>query len=137
MSTSAGDFELMDRRSPAQTMTLEPVHGQITFRGNFSILALPKAFANTREKGRKGEKKKRRRLGSRRVSFHKDGSVCRPSVDELRTRHQLITNHDTANARASPSRGTATTNYTRHEQRKHYLRALKPGLILCMPFTPP
>lgn len=136
MSTSAGDFELMDRRSPAQTMTSEPVHGQITFRGNFSIPALPKAFANTREKGRK-KKKKRKRLGSR-VCFHKDGSVCRPvypSVDELRTRHQLITNHDTANARASPSRGTA--NYTRHEQRKHYLRALKPGLILCMPFTPP
>lgn len=58
MSTSAGDFELMDRRSPAQTMTSEPVHGQITFRGNFSIPALPKAFANTREKGRKGKKKK-------------------------------------------------------------------------------
>lgn len=57
MSTSAGDFELMDRRSPAQTMTSEPVHGQITFRGNFSIPALPKAFANTREKGRKKKKK--------------------------------------------------------------------------------
>lgn len=121
MSTSAGDFELMDRRSPAQTMTSEPVHGQITFRGNFSIPALPKAFANTREKGRKGKKKKRRRLGSRRVSFHKDGSVCRSSVDELRTRHQLITNHDTANVHVlhlpgepppPTTRGTSSANIT-------------------------
>lgn len=38
-----------------QTMTSEPVHGQITFRGNFSIPP-PPLWKHTREKGEKKKK---------------------------------------------------------------------------------
>ena len=78
-----------------QTMTSEPVHGQITFRGNFSIP--PSSLQSIREK--KGKKKKEKLFTKMFRPFTMQ-PVC--SFVELRTRHQLIANHDTANARASP-----------------------------------
>lgn len=55
-----------------QTMTSEPVHGQITFRGNFSIP--PSSLQSIREK--KGKKKKKKSFSQR--CF--DRSQCNLSV---------------------------------------------------------
>lgn len=94
MSTSASDLELMERRCFKRWRRSQSTD-KLPFEEIFRSLPPPfKAYA------RKREKKKKEKLFTKMFRPFTMQPVC--SFVELRTRHQLIANHDTANARASP-----------------------------------
>lgn len=94
MSTSAGDLELMERHCFKRWRRSQSTD-KLPFEEIFRSLPPPfKAYA------RKREKKKKEKLFTKMFRPFTMQPVC--SFVELRTRHQLIANHDTANARASP-----------------------------------